>query len=72
MPRHLPGGGNVSFKKLKISHFLTHFSPPNIQILIKIRTGSEYFTLCESFAAKKAVGTPYLFAGQPFTIQTSE
>ena len=56
------------FKKLKTSHFLTYFSPPSIQILIKIRTGGEYFTLCESFAAKNPAGTPCLFAGQPFTI----
>ena len=57
-------GEKYFLTKAKISHVLTNFSPPGIQILIKIRTEGEYFTLCELFDAKNSAGTPQLFAGQ--------
>ena len=56
-------------KKLKINYVLTNFSLPGIQILMKINSGCEYFTLCESFDAKNYTGTPYACACRPINFK---
>ena len=55
-PYNLQGCETFFLKKLKINYVLTNFSLPGIQILMKINSGCEYFTLCESFDAKKFHG----------------
>ena len=57
------------YKKLKINYVLTNFSLPGIQTLMKINSGCEYFTLCESFDAKNSTGTPYACACRPINFK---
>ena len=52
------------FLNLKINHVIINVSLPGIQVLIGIKSGCEYFTLCESFNAKNSAGTSYVFAGK--------
>ena len=59
--RHLQGGTLFS-KRLKNSHLWGIVFLTSTPILIKIDTGCKYFTLCESFDAKKFAGTSHLFA----------
>ena len=60
-PYNLQGCETFFLKKLKINYVLTNFSLPGIQILMKINSGCEYFTLCESFDAKNSTGTSYAY-----------
>ena len=53
-PYNLQGCETFFLKKLKVNYVLTNFSLPGIQILMKINSGCEYFTLCESFDAKNS------------------
>ena len=68
-PYNLQGCETFFLKKLKINYVLTNFSLPGIQILMKINSGCEYFTLCESFDAKNSTGTPYACACRPINFK---
>ena len=68
-PYNLQGCETFFLKKLKINYVLTNFSLPGIQTLMKINSGCEYFTLCESFDAKNSTGTPYACACRPINFK---
>ena len=68
-PYNLQGCETFFLKKLKINYVLTNFSLPGIQTLMKINSGCEYFSLCESFDAKNSTGTPYACACRPINFK---